>query len=637
MTNDDSKYRSFFESSADAMLILENDEFVDCNHATVAMLGYVSQEEVINKRPYELSPKYQPDGRLSLDKAAEMIRIANERGNHRFEWDHLRKDGTIVPVEVSLTAIENRDGVQLHTVWRDISKRKQAEQTLHSSEERYRKLYKETPAMLHSIDAEGRLVSVSNYWLEKLGYERDEVLQRKSSEFLTEESRRYAQEVVLPEFFRTGYCFEVPYQFIKKNGEVLDVLLSATTEKDDAGNIIRSLAVLTDVTERKKAVDALAESEEKFRLLLSSTAEAIYGLDTAGNCTFCNPACLRMLSYENESDLLGKSMHKMIHHHKRDGSIYPERECKIYLALKNGEGICDDDEVLWRADGSSFDAEYCSFPMRRGEDLVGAVVTFQDITERKKAQKALIKAKDFAEEANKVKSEFLAKVSHEIRTPMAVFMSAIEHLLDIDQDPTRRQVLNLADLSSQRLYTLVEEVLDFSKIEDSKMELEEVAFSVRTCLQDAVNMMKVKAMAKEIGLEVDVAPDVPESIQGDEFRLGQVLLNLISNAVKFTEDGGVEVTLKLENDNLVFIVKDTGIGIPEDKLKSVFDAFSQADNSTTRKYGGTGLGLAISKGLVELMGGQIHVESRFGHGSQFIINLPCKADNKTDFDNAVRV
>jgi PAS domain S-box-containing protein len=401
MTNDVSKYRSFFENSADAMLILEDDAFIDCNPATVVMLGYDSKKEIINKPPHELSPKYQPDGSLSLDKAAEMIRIAKECGNHRFEWDHLRKDGTIIPVEVSLTAIENSSGLQLHTVWRDISIRKQAEQTLRNSEER-------------------------------------------------------------------------------------------------------------------------------FRMLLNSTAEAIYGLDTNGHCTFCNPACLELLGYESEADLLGKNMHKVVHHHRRDGSVYPEKDCKIFLAIKRGEGFCDDDEVFWRADGSSFDAEYCSFPMYRGEDVIGAVVTFQDITERKKVQAALVEAKDLAEEANKVKSEFLAKVSHEIRTPMAVFMTAIEHLLDVDQDPTRRQVLNLADLSSQRLYILVEEVLDFSKLEDEKMVLEVVPFNLQKCLQDAVNMMQAKAFEKALGLEVHVAPDLPENIQGDEFRLGQILLNLLA-------------------------------------------------------------------------------------------------------------
>jgi signal transduction histidine kinase len=204
-------------------------------------------------------------------------------------------------------------------------------------------------------------------------------------------------------------------------------------------------------------------------------------------------------------------------------------------------------------------------------------------------------------------------------------MSAIEHLLEIEQNPVHRQVLDLADLSSHRLYTLVEEVLDFSKIEGHKLELDEETFNLRKCLQDSVNMMKVKASEKRLSLKLEISPDVPEYIFGDEFRLGQILLNLIGNAIKFTEDGGIEISLHLKEESLVFKVKDTGIGIAEERLESVFDAFSQADSSTTRKYGGTGLGLAISKGIIELMGGLINVQSQLGKGSLFTFSLPMKS------------
>ena len=208
---------------------------------------------------------------------------------------------------------------------------------------------------------------------------------------------------------------------------------------------------------------------------------------------------------------------------------------------------------------------------------------------------------------------------------MAVFMSAIDHLLDIEKDPVHRNILDLADLSSKRLYTLVEEILDFSKIAENKLELDEETFNLRKCLQDSVSMMKVKASEKRLSVKLEVSPDVPECIFGDEFRLGQILLNLIGNAIKFTEDGGIEISVCLKKDTLIFKIKDTGIGIPEDRLESVFDAFSQADSSTTRKYGGTGLGLAISKGIIELMGGFINVQSQLGKGSIFTFILPMKS------------
>jgi len=593
-----------------------------CSENVIDTMGY-SREEIIGKTPFDFMS--QEEARR-VGEIFTKIFARRERVIDLVNWN-ITKDGSEICLLTNGAPFYDKAGnlIGYRGGDKDITDSKRAEGELRTSEERYRRLYNETPAMLHSIDPDGRLISVSNYWLDTLGYEREEVINQKSTEFLTEESRRYAQEVILPEFFRTGYCFEVPYQYVKKNGEVLDILLSAIAEKDDKGNVTRSLAILVDVTKRKKAEDALRDSEEKFRLLLNSTAEAIYGLDTRGICTFCNPACLEILDYQSEADILGKNMHNLIHHHRRDGSDYPEEECRIHSAFIEDEGVCVDNEVLWRSDGSSFAAEYSSYPMRSGKEVIGAVVTFQDITERKKAQEALIEAKNYAEEANKVKSEFLAKVSHEIRTPITVFMSAIEHLLEIEQDPVHRKVLDLADLSSQRLYTLVEEVLDFSKIEENKLELNEETFNLRKCLKDSVNMMRVKASEKRLSLRLEISPDVPEYIFGDEFRLGQILLNIIGNAIKFTAKGRIKISVYLKKDNLIFKVKDPGIGIPEEKLESVFDAFSQADSSTTRKYGGTGLGLAISKGIIELMGGLINVQSQLGKGSTFTFSLPMRS------------
>ncbi len=379
-----------------------------------------------------------------------------------------------------------------------------------------------------------------------------------------------------------------------------------------------------NILRRKRAQEALQESEEKFRRLLDSTAEAIYGLDTKGNCTFCNPACLTLLGYKCEADLLGENMHDLIHHHRQDGTEYPEEESLIYQAFRNDEGVHVDNEVLWRADGRSFDTEYTSYPMRKKEKLIGSVVAFHDVSERKKTETALVDAKKSAEEASQVKSDFLAKISHEIRTPMTVFMSAIELLIDLDKDPEHQKILELAELSSQRLYTLVEEILDFSKIEDRKLELYEEKFKLRACLKDTLRLMQGKAKEKGLTLESEVSPNVPENIVGDEYRIGQILLNLIGNAIKFTEKGGVEITVNLHDHNLVFDVSDTGIGIPAEKQESIFEDFKQADNSITRKHGGAGLGLAISKGLVELMGGCINVQSQPGQGSTFTFNIPMK-------------
>ena len=385
------------------------------------------------------------------------------------------------------------------------------------------------------------------------------------------------------------------------------------------------ILIYTIRKQQKITESGLRESEEKFRRLLNSTAEAIYGLDTKGNCTFCNPACIDLLSYESEADLLGENMHDLIHHHRHDGTKCPEEECLIHQAFRKGEGVHVDNEVLWRADGSSFEAEYTSYPMHKKEKRIGSVVAFHDISERKKAETALIEAKKVAEEASQVKSEFLAKMSHEILTPMTVFMSAIEFLMDLDKNPEHQEALELAELSSQRLYTLVEAILDFSKIENQKLELVEERFDLINCLEDTLRLMQGSASKKNLGLELEVSPEVPKKIVGDEYRLGQILLNLTGNAIKFTEEGDVKISVNLHDNNLVFNVSDTGSGIPEEKLESIFEDFKQADNSITRNYGGAGLGLAISKGLVRLMGGRITVQSQLGQGSTFTFNIPMKS------------
>jgi PAS domain S-box-containing protein len=241
----------------------------------------------------------------------------------------------------------------------------------------------------------------------------------------------------------------------------------------------------------------------------------------------------------------------------------------------------------------------------------------RDITLQKQAQQA-------AEEASRAKSEFLANMSHEIRTPMTVFMAALDHLLQIDRSPERRPFLEMADQAAQRLRALIDDILDFSRIEARRLDIQDEPFDLRACIRNSVAMMELKAREKNLGLEMDVSPEIPPLVSGDPDRLGQVLINLMGNAVKFTSEGEVKISVRLRGKDIEFAISDTGIGIPAEKREQLFQSFSQADSSFTRRFGGTGLGLAISKGLVELMGGRIGVRSRPGGGSVFFFDLPMK-------------
>jgi PAS domain S-box-containing protein len=374
--------------------------------------------------------------------------------------------------------------------------------------------------------------------------------------------------------------------------------------------------------ERKRSEEEARRSHEMIRLLLDSTAEAIYGLDALGLCTFANSACLRLLGYTQESDLLGKNLHDLAHHTRPDGTPYPVSECHIYRAFETGVGIHIEDEVFWRKDSSSFPAEYWSHPIIRGDTKLGSVVTFIDVTARKLVEQELRGAKEAAEDANRAKSQFLANMSHEIRTPMNGILGMTELTLDTDLTQEQRDNLGLVRLSAESLLTVLNDILDFSKIEAGKLEFESIPFDLRESLGEAMQTLSFRAHQKGLELVYDVQPDVPESLIGDPGRVRQILVNLIGNAIKFTEQGEILVSVAEQSEAsgkvcLHISVADTGIGIPLDRQKKIFEAFSQADGSTTRKFGGTGLGLTISTRLVELMGGRIWVESEPGKGSTF--------------------
>jgi PAS domain S-box-containing protein len=418
-----------------------------------------------------------------------------------------------------------------------------------------------------------------------------------------------------------GVLTETFNQMAAQVFEQHDLLETRVRERTEA--LSRANAELeAEIAEREQAQKALHESGELVRLLLDGAPEAIYGIDVDGKTTFCNAACLRMLGYDSASELLGKNMHVLAHHTKTDGTYYPVEECSIYLALKTGNEAHVDGEMLWRKDGSCFPAECWSRPIRRAGAIIGSVVTYIDVTERKLAEQVLRNAKAAAEEGNRAKSEFLANMSHEIRTPLNGVIGMTELALGTDLTAEQHEYLSTVKLSADSLLSVINDVLDFSKMEAGRSELDVSDFDLRANIETTLRTLALAADRKGLALLCEVSPDLPKVVKGDPNRLRQILVNLVGNAIKFTAEGEVLVIVEAgdppgANSLLHFTVSDTGIGVPEDKRKGIFDPFTQADNTTTRLYGGTGLGLAISKRLVELMGGRIWVESRTGGGSHF--------------------
>jgi len=381
--------------------------------------------------------------------------------------------------------------------------------------------------------------------------------------------------------------------------------------------------------ELEKTNNVLKESEGNIRLLLDSTAEAIYGIDMNGDCTFCNTSCLRILGYKHQDELMGKNMHWKIHHTSSDGIPIQLNECRVFMAFHKGECMHGEDEILWKADGTCFPVEFFSYPQYREGEIIGAVVTFMDITERKLTQDEIIQAKEQAEAANIAKSLFLASMSHEIRTPMNGIVGFLQLIENSNTNNEQQELIQAMKISTDALLAVINDILDISKIEAGKLELENIPFDIRSTIESAV--ISFSAIAKEKGLQLNmlIRPDIPQFVIGDPTKLRQVIANLISNGVKFTEKGEVfiEACLNKQTDEtieLFFAVKDTGIGMVELEINKLFKPFTQADSSTTRKFGGTGLGLAICKSIVEMMDGEINVVSEKDKGTTFTFTVTLK-------------
>ena len=345
--------------------------------------------------------------------------------------------------------------------------------------------------------------------------------------------------------------------------------------------------------------------------LIENNPLAILVLNTEGMIELCNPAFEKLFQYSRPetigflvADLLGSE------------------ESNNMSAIRTGPDEIHQVTRRYRKDKSVVDVELNAVTLLVNGEPSGRLAIYQDISIRKRSEEALQRAKEGAEAANAAKSQFLANMSHEIRTPMNGIMGMTELVLDTQLDEEQREYLNLAKMSADSLLVLIDDILDYSKIEAGKLEIEAASFDLSESLTETMKSLSVRAHQKGLELALEVQPDVPDALIGDRGRLRQVIVNLLGNAIKFTEQGEVVACVAIESRTdveivLHFTVSDTGIGIPKDKQVEIFEAFRQADGSMTRKYGGTGLGLSITLRLVELMGGKIWVESEPGAGSHF--------------------
>lgn len=512
------RMETLYQKSADGILLLQDEKFIDCNESALRMLGYADKKMLVDHHPADTSPEHQPDGSSSREKADEMMQLCLEQGSNRFEWVHQNAQGECLWIEVVLTRIELQDAPVIHVAWRDIDEFKKDQLDLAE----------------HRNNLKDMLV------------ERTAELQKSHDEF-----QRLVNDL--------GEEFVV-FSFIGTSGEVTYVSEGVTS----VFGLSRKDVVGTPWTE---LVDWFEEDLEISRLRI---------LDMV----------------KGRVDFVGLDLHFM----------HPDKGERILQSTAH---------VIQGGTGSPV--------------IIGGIL--EDITEQKELYRQLIEERQKAEGANKLKSQFLATMSHEIRTPMNALIGLSELALETTLNAQQRDYLDKIHSSSLSLLTLLNDILDFSKIEAGKLTLEKKAFSLVKMIADLKLLFVDQAQQKGLELRLQRDSSVPSWLCGDPFRLRQILVNLINNGLKFTEQGGVitvSVSLVSQTEKevrLKFSVADSGIGISADKLAILFKAFSQVDASYTRKYGGTGLGLAISKQLAEMMGGCLTVESDEGIGSTFTITL----------------
>jgi PAS domain S-box-containing protein len=613
------RHRLLFEQNLAGVFRATSDgRIVDCNQAFVDFLGYESRQEVLDlpKLAFLHDPSDLEIVRARLAKAS----LSKERALTNFEVRLRHKDQTPTWVLGSVNLIEGRDGNEplIAGTLVDITKRKQAEQDLAQERELLRVLMDNIPDSIYFKDRESRFLRTNQALATAFGLsDPSQAVGKTDFDFFTVEHAQPAyddeQEVI-----RTGTPIVAKEEKETwPDGRVTWVSTTKMPHRDAYGATLGTFGVSRNITEQKRAEDELYRSRQMLQSILDNIPQRVFWKDRNLTYLGCNRAFALDAGLDDPREIIGRN----------DFDLAWSKSAESYraddkLVMEQESAKLNFDEPQTRPDGGVWWLRTNKLPLRDREGkVIGVIGTYEDITAHKQTDE-MRKAKEAAETASRVKSQFLASMSHEIRTPINGVIGMTSLLLDTELSAEQRRYAQVANTCGETLLAVINDILDFSKIEARKLGLEVIDFDLHDMLESTVEMLALPVNEKGLELTCLLAPETPSLVRGDPSRLRQILLNLVGNAVKFTHQGEVAIRVQLDHEEestavLRFAVEDTGIGIPKDRVKALFSPFIQADGSTTRKYGGTGLGLAISKELAELMGGKIGVESEQGKGSTF--------------------
>jgi PAS domain S-box-containing protein len=627
-----SRLAAMVEESSEAIVVFTlTGEVTDWNPAAEQLFGYTASEVRGRSMESSIVPEH-----LVQERDDAIRRVIETRSAARLTTQRRSRDGSLLDMVVNIAAIRSEDGtvVGIGTSARDITSFVRAQREVHSLNEsleqqvaartaELKAITNAVPSMIAYWDKDQRCCFANEAYLEWFGRDPDSMIGDTIRSLLGESL--YARNEPHIRAALAGQPQNIERTLTKADGTTGHTWTNYVPHFDDHGEVLGIFVLATDVTLLRQAERRVEASEARYRLLAENSSDMIFQLDRDLVRRYVSPACQQILGYE-ATELIGT---------RPVGQIHPEDVERVARAYKSMlDGDLEHHAIVNRIrhrDGHWIWVEATLRGLRDPAtgDIVGIVGALRDITARKAIEAELEAAKQAAEDAARIKSDFLAAMSHELRTPLNSIIGFSRLILE-SPTPKDRMIerhIRLIHGASTTLLSIVNDVLDVSKLEADRLELDCRSFCCRSLVESTLDLLKGEADAKGLGLRAEIAANVPENLVGDDTRLRQILLNLVSNALKFTARGGVVVEVAEQGGNpgtarLRVGVRDTGIGISEAARPRIFQKFSQVDGTIARSYGGTGLGLSICKRLVELMGGVIDFDSKEGEGSEFWFTVP---------------
>jgi PAS domain S-box-containing protein len=608
----EAKYRYMFHSNPQPMWIYDVDTlaFLEVNEAAMKHYGY-SQNEFMTMTLNDIRTEYE------VQKLMDDIQNTNNFQNQAEEWTHKKKNGELISVEIiSHSIIFNGRNAQ-HVLINDVTERKHAEEKLMRERKLLRTLIDNLPVTIYVKDTECRKIIANRADLDIVGAKTEsEVLGKTDLDTFNDEIglRGYEDDKKVIE---TGVAvINHEEDFYDINGTQRWLLTSKIPLSDERGNIIGLVGIGRDITEQKEYQDKILKLSKG----IEQSPASIVITDTQGIIEYVNPKFCETTGY-SEQELIGQNPRLL-----KSGAVPGDFYKELWSTILSGN-VWRGEMLNKKKDGTLFWESATMTAIKNDKGIITNYIAIkEDISARKQMEAELIHAKEKAEESDRLKSAFLANMSHEIRTPLNSIIGFSELLGDPDFEPGQKEEFIKAIVENgNSLLVIISDIMDFSMLEARQMKIRKELFSSKKLMADLISDFSKKASSRGIEIRLDDSQKQPDIlVESDLYRIRQIFNNLIGNALKFTIEGYIEVGYRRTEEKILFHVRDTGIGISQEFHQAIFERFRQVDTAKTRRFGGNGLGLAISKNLVELLGGQIWVESEPQKYSDFFFTIPIK-------------